>query len=144
MARVKSGTTTRQRKKKTFKIAKGSYYSKRAKWPQVCRPPLHRPKGWLIKWMALRSPRSCPAFPGQRLWGFREQSSPSTTGVGNMWPAGDKANGPSGGRTPPQSICLCWFWFFNLIIWLIFRKFTICQIHPKDSCFKLYCLICLF
>ena len=35
MARVKSGVTTRQRKKKTFRIAKGSYYSKRAKWRQV-------------------------------------------------------------------------------------------------------------
>ena len=35
MARVKSGTTTRQRKKKTFKIAKGSYYSKRSRWRQV-------------------------------------------------------------------------------------------------------------
>ena len=35
MARVKSGVTTRQRKKKTFKIAKGSYYSKRSRWRQV-------------------------------------------------------------------------------------------------------------
>jgi large subunit ribosomal protein L20 len=35
MARVKSGVTTRQRKKKTFRIAKGSYYSKRARWRQV-------------------------------------------------------------------------------------------------------------
>src|ERR1044072_708591 len=35
MARVKSGDTTRQRKKKTFKIAKGSYYSKRSRWRQV-------------------------------------------------------------------------------------------------------------
>lgn len=35
MARVKSGVTTRQRKKKTFKIAKGSYMSKRSRWRQV-------------------------------------------------------------------------------------------------------------
>src|SRR4029079_17837461 len=35
MARVKSGVTTRQRKKKTFKLAKGSYYSKRSRWRQV-------------------------------------------------------------------------------------------------------------
>src|SRR3982751_4756737 len=35
MARVKSGKTTRQRKKKTFKIAKGSYFSKRSRWRQV-------------------------------------------------------------------------------------------------------------
>src|SRR3982750_106522 len=35
MARVKSGKTTRQRKKKTFKIAKGYYYSKRSRWRQV-------------------------------------------------------------------------------------------------------------
>ncbi len=35
MARVKSGVTTRQRKKKTFKIAKGYYYSKRSRWRQV-------------------------------------------------------------------------------------------------------------
>ncbi len=35
MARVKSGVTTRQRKKKIFKIAKGSYYSKRSRWRQV-------------------------------------------------------------------------------------------------------------
>jgi large subunit ribosomal protein L20 len=35
MARVKSGKTTRQRKKKTFRIAKGSYYSKRSRWRQV-------------------------------------------------------------------------------------------------------------
>ena len=35
MARVKSGVTTRQRKKKTFKIAKGSYFSKRSRWRQV-------------------------------------------------------------------------------------------------------------
>src|SRR4249919_1776163 len=35
MARVKSGTTTRQRKKKTKKIAKGYYFSKRARWRQV-------------------------------------------------------------------------------------------------------------
>ena len=35
MARVKSGVTTRQRKKKTFRIAKGSYYSKRSRWRQV-------------------------------------------------------------------------------------------------------------
>src|SRR5262245_10938590 len=35
MARVKSGQTTRQRKKKIFKIAKGSYYSKRSRWRQV-------------------------------------------------------------------------------------------------------------
>src|SRR5215470_6684511 len=33
--RVKSGVTTRQRKKKTFKIAKGSYKSKRSRWRQV-------------------------------------------------------------------------------------------------------------
>lgn len=35
MARVKSGKTTRQRKKKTFRIAKGYYYSKRSRWRQV-------------------------------------------------------------------------------------------------------------
>ncbi len=35
MARVKSGVTTRQRKKKTFRIAKGSYFSKRSRWRQV-------------------------------------------------------------------------------------------------------------
>jgi large subunit ribosomal protein L20 len=35
MARVKSGVTTRQRKKKIFRIAKGSYYSKRSRWRQV-------------------------------------------------------------------------------------------------------------
>src|SRR5262245_2232717 len=35
MARVKSGQTTRQRKKKIFKIAKGSYFSKRSRWRQV-------------------------------------------------------------------------------------------------------------
>src|SRR4051812_21101363 len=35
MARVKSGVTTRRRKKKTFRIAKGSYYSKRVRWRQV-------------------------------------------------------------------------------------------------------------
>lgn len=35
MARVKSGVTTRQRKKKTFKIAKGYYKSKRSRWRQV-------------------------------------------------------------------------------------------------------------
>jgi large subunit ribosomal protein L20 len=35
MARVKSGVTTRRRKKKTFKIAKGYYYSKRSRWRQV-------------------------------------------------------------------------------------------------------------
>src|SRR3954468_13263630 len=35
MARVKSGKTTRQRKKKTFRIAKGSYMSKRTRWRQV-------------------------------------------------------------------------------------------------------------
>jgi len=35
MARVKSGVTTRQRKKRTFKIAKGYYYSKRSRWRQV-------------------------------------------------------------------------------------------------------------
>jgi large subunit ribosomal protein L20 len=35
MARVKSGQTTRQRKKKTFRIAKGSYMSKRSRWRQV-------------------------------------------------------------------------------------------------------------
>src|SRR5580704_16626541 len=35
MARVKSGVTTRQRKKKTFRFAKGSYYSKRSRWRQV-------------------------------------------------------------------------------------------------------------
>ena len=35
MARVKSGKTTRQRKKKIFRIAKGSYYSKRSRWRQV-------------------------------------------------------------------------------------------------------------
>ena len=35
MARVKSGVTTRQRKKKTFRIAKGSYMSKRSRWRQV-------------------------------------------------------------------------------------------------------------
>ncbi len=35
MARVKSGKTTRQRKKKTKKIAKGYYYSKRSRWRQV-------------------------------------------------------------------------------------------------------------
>jgi large subunit ribosomal protein L20 len=35
MARIKSGVTTRARKKKIFKIAKGSYYSKRSRWRQV-------------------------------------------------------------------------------------------------------------
>jgi large subunit ribosomal protein L20 len=35
MARVKSGKTTRARKKKIFKIAKGSYHSKRSRWRQV-------------------------------------------------------------------------------------------------------------
>ena len=35
MARVKSGVTTRQRKKKIFKLAKGSYFSKRSRWRQV-------------------------------------------------------------------------------------------------------------
>src|SRR5947208_11215798 len=35
MARVKSGVTTRQRKKKTFRIAKGYYYSKRSRWRQA-------------------------------------------------------------------------------------------------------------
>ena len=35
MARVKSGVTSRQRKKKTFRIAKGSYMSKRSRWRQV-------------------------------------------------------------------------------------------------------------
>src|SRR4029079_2609022 len=35
MARVKSGVTTRQRKKKTFRIAKGSFASKRSRWRQV-------------------------------------------------------------------------------------------------------------
>src|SRR5689334_4416851 len=35
MARVKSGVTTRQRKKKTFRIAKGYYHSKRSRWRQV-------------------------------------------------------------------------------------------------------------
>src|SRR5207237_10090477 len=35
MGRVKSGVQTRQRKKKTFRIAKGSYYSKRSRWRQV-------------------------------------------------------------------------------------------------------------
>src|SRR5258708_9781547 len=35
MARVKSGVTTRRRKKKTFRIAKGYYYSKRSRWRQV-------------------------------------------------------------------------------------------------------------
>ena len=35
MARVKSGVTTRQRKKKIFRIAKGSYFSKRSRWRQV-------------------------------------------------------------------------------------------------------------
>src|ERR1700736_2939303 len=35
MARVKSGVTTRQRKKKTFRIAKGYYFSKRSRWRQV-------------------------------------------------------------------------------------------------------------
>ena len=35
MARVKSGKTTRARKKKTFRIAKGSYFSKRSRWRQV-------------------------------------------------------------------------------------------------------------
>jgi large subunit ribosomal protein L20 len=35
MARVKSGVTTRQRKKKTFRYAKGSYFSKRSRWRQV-------------------------------------------------------------------------------------------------------------
>jgi large subunit ribosomal protein L20 len=35
MARVKSGVTTRARKKKTFRIAKGSYFSKRSRWRQV-------------------------------------------------------------------------------------------------------------
>ena len=35
MARVKSGVTTRQRKKKIFRIAKGAYKSKRTRWRQV-------------------------------------------------------------------------------------------------------------
>src|SRR3954466_16143667 len=35
MARVKSGVTTRQRKKKTFRLAKGSFASKRSRWRQV-------------------------------------------------------------------------------------------------------------
>jgi large subunit ribosomal protein L20 len=35
MARVKSGQTTRQRKKRTFRLAKGSYQSKRTRWRQV-------------------------------------------------------------------------------------------------------------
>lgn len=35
MARIKSGVTTRRRKKKIFRIAKGSYYSKRSRWRQV-------------------------------------------------------------------------------------------------------------
>jgi len=35
MARVKSGITTRRRKKKIFRIAKGSYFSKRSRWRQV-------------------------------------------------------------------------------------------------------------
>ena len=35
MARIKSGVTTRQRKKKIFRIAKGYYYSKRSRWRQV-------------------------------------------------------------------------------------------------------------
>jgi large subunit ribosomal protein L20 len=35
MARIKGGVTTRQRKKKTFRIAKGYYYSKRSRWRQV-------------------------------------------------------------------------------------------------------------
>src|SRR5260370_3131389 len=35
MERVKRGVTTRQRKKKTFRIAKGYYYSKRSRWRQV-------------------------------------------------------------------------------------------------------------
>src|SRR6266404_8434123 len=35
MARVKSGVTTRARKKKIFRIAKGSYFSKRSRWRQV-------------------------------------------------------------------------------------------------------------
>jgi large subunit ribosomal protein L20 len=35
MARVKSGVTTRQRKKKTFRLAKGYYHSKRSRWRQV-------------------------------------------------------------------------------------------------------------
>src|SRR5262245_16038461 len=35
MARIKSGVQTRQRKKKTFRIAKGYYYSKRSRWRQV-------------------------------------------------------------------------------------------------------------
>jgi large subunit ribosomal protein L20 len=35
MARIKSGVTTRQRKKRTFRIAKGSYASKRSRWRQV-------------------------------------------------------------------------------------------------------------
>ena len=35
MARVKSGQTTRRRKKKTIRIAKGSYMSKRSRWRQV-------------------------------------------------------------------------------------------------------------
>ena len=35
MARIKSGQQTRQRKKKIFKIAKGSYASKRSRWRQV-------------------------------------------------------------------------------------------------------------
>ena len=35
MARIKSGVTTRARKKKIFKIAKGSYFSKRSRWRQV-------------------------------------------------------------------------------------------------------------
>ena len=35
MARIKSGVQTRQRKKKIFRIAKGSYKSKRSRWRQV-------------------------------------------------------------------------------------------------------------
>src|SRR5256885_9668505 len=35
MARISSGVQTRQRKKKIFRIAKGSYFSKRSRWRQV-------------------------------------------------------------------------------------------------------------
>ena len=35
MARIKSGVQTRQRKKKIFRIAKGSYKSKRSRWRQT-------------------------------------------------------------------------------------------------------------
>ena len=48
MARVKSGVTTRARKKKTFRIAKGSYMSKRSRWRQVVQQ-VERSLRWMAK-----------------------------------------------------------------------------------------------